>query len=99
MYESRKEKYKRNARSMYASSNEYPFDCRQKEIMSLVSSLKHELDKFKDSLDKTETFVSTVQVDMDDTRNRMKTYIKDIPKSHYSAVSNAKVNGGPFSAY
>lgn len=87
IHESRKEKYNRNTRSMYASNKEYPFDCRQREIMSLVSNLKNELHKFKDSLEKTEDLVTNVQVDMDDTRNRMETYIKDIPESHYSTVS------------
>lgn len=86
-HEIRKEKYNRNTRSMYSSSSEYPFDCRQKEIMGLVNSLQNELNKFKQSLEKTEHFVNHVQLDMDDTRFRMETYIKDIPESHYSSVS------------
>ncbi|KAI9249616.1 hypothetical protein EDC94DRAFT_326485 [Helicostylum pulchrum] len=85
----RREAYDRNAQSMYAGNTEHksrdPFDQRQKEIISLVVSLKKELYKFKSSLEKSEDLVNDVQIDMDDTRNRMETYIKDIPESHYSA--------------
>ncbi|KAG2208336.1 hypothetical protein INT47_006192 [Mucor saturninus] len=91
-YEIRKEKYSRNARSMYSSSSEYPFDCRQKEIMSLVNSLQNELNRFKQSLEKTEHFVNHVQLDMDDTRLRMETYIKDIPETHYSSLKKLEVD-------
>ncbi|KAI8059835.1 hypothetical protein BDF21DRAFT_324793, partial [Thamnidium elegans] len=66
-----------NAQSMYASNTEYksrdPFDQRQKEIVSLVNSLKKELHKFKSSLVKSEDLVNDVQIDMNDTRNRMET--------------------------
>lgn len=90
--ETTRDLYKRNTRSMYGNNTEYEpkdsFDQRQKEISILVTSLKKDLDKFKDSLEKSEDLVHDVQVDMDDTRNRMETYIKDIPESHYSAVSN-----------
>lgn len=64
-----------------------PFTYRQEEISCLIKSLKSELIEFKSSLQNTEDLVNDVQVDMDDFRNRMETYIKDIPESHYSAVS------------
>ena len=86
-----RELYQRNTQSMYGTDIKEntgdPFDLRQREINALVSSLRKDLDKFKCSLEKTEDLVRDVQVDMDDTRNRMETYIKDIPESHYSAVS------------
>jgi hypothetical protein len=92
--EAHKENYNRHAQSMYISNTQVktrdPFETRQKEIASLVTGLKAELYQFKDSLNKTEELVNDVQVDMDDTRNRMETYIKDIPESHYSAVSSNK---------
>lgn len=65
-----------------------PFTDRQKEIERLIKRLNAELVNFKSSLHVTETLVSDVQLDMDDFRNRMETYIKDIPESHYSAVRN-----------
>lgn len=64
-----------------------PFTYRQEEISCLIKSLESELVEFKSSLQNTEDLVNDVQVDMDDFRNRMETYIKDIPESHYSAVS------------
>lgn len=82
--------YHRNAHSMYGGNGEFisrdPFELRQREINALVKGLGKDLDRFKESLVRTEDLVRDVQVDMDDTRNRMETYIKDIPESHYSAV-------------
>ncbi|CAO3653245.1 unnamed protein product [Mucor hiemalis] len=87
-----RELYHRNAHSMYGGNGEFisrdPFDLRQREINALVRCLGKDLDRFKESLVKTEDLVRDVQVDMDDTRNRMETYIKDIPESHYSAVKS-----------
>lgn len=81
----------RHAQSMYidhtAVKTRDPFSYRQEEISCLIKSLKSELVEFKSSLHNTEDLVNDVQVDMDDFRNRMETYIKDIPESHYSAVS------------
>lgn len=88
--------YHRNAHSMYGGNGEFisrdPFDLRQREINALVKGLGKDLDRFKESLVKTEDLVRDVQVDMDDTRNRMETYIKDIPESHYSALKKLEVD-------
>lgn len=84
------ENYRRHAQSMIYPSfkkTKDPFSYRQEEIERLVKSLKSELAELTTSLENTEDLVSDVQVDMDDFRNRMETYIKDIPESHYSAVS------------
>jgi peptidoglycan hydrolase CwlO-like protein len=82
--------YERHTRSMYVEGNptktKDPFMQRQEEIETLMKSLKSELKEFKSSLQNTEELVTDVQLDMDDFRNRMETYIKDIPESHYSAV-------------
>lgn len=77
--------------SMFIDKNKIrsrdPFDERKNQVSTVISSLKQDLHGFQDNLKLTEEFVHDVQLDMDDTRNRMETYIKDIPESHYSAVS------------
>ena len=76
--------------SMYENNHDYAedtFDNRVKSTAFLINSLAEELKEFKQSLDQTELLIQDVQLDMDDFRNRMEVYIKDIPESHYSAVS------------
>jgi hypothetical protein len=76
---------------MYINNQESftsPFEERQDEVRCLIKMLQGELYEFKTSLIKTEELVSDVQKDMNDFRTRMETYIRDIPESHYSAVSS-----------
>ncbi|GAN06725.1 hypothetical protein MAM1_0134c06213 [Mucor ambiguus] len=93
---SHRSSYNRHAQSMYIDHTEVktsdPFTFRQEEISCLIRSLKSELVEFKSSLQNTEDLVNDVQVDMDDFRNRMETYIKDIPESHYSALKKLEVD-------
>jgi hypothetical protein len=79
----------RNVRSMYIpdSSLYDPFEYKKYELSHLIGDLRQELEGFQSCLEDTEKLVNSVQLDIDDTRNRMETYIKDIPQSHYSAVS------------
>ncbi|EPB82556.1 hypothetical protein HMPREF1544_10718 [Mucor circinelloides 1006PhL] len=93
---SHRSSYNRHAQSMYIDHTEVktsdPFTYRQEEISCLIKSLESELVEFKSSLQNTEDLVNDVQVDMDDFRNRMETYIKDIPESHYSALKKLEVD-------
>lgn len=73
-------------RSPLVKRTKDPFLIRQEEIERMIKVLNTELVEFKSSLQSTEELVSDVQLDMDDFRNRMETYMKDIPQSHYSAV-------------
>jgi hypothetical protein len=89
---SRKE---RNVHSMYMNNEDSikasrsPFEEREDEVRCLIKILQGELHEFKTALINTEGLVNDVQKDMDDFRTRMETYIRDIPESHYSAVSDA----------
>ncbi|KAK4517136.1 uncharacterized protein ATC70_000466 [Mucor velutinosus] len=93
---SHRSSFNRHAQSMYIEHTEVktsdPFTYRQEEISCLIKSLEAELVEFKSSLQNTEDLVNDVQVDMDDFRNRMETYIKDIPESHYSALKKLEVD-------
>ncbi|KAI8885080.1 hypothetical protein K501DRAFT_74099 [Backusella circina FSU 941] len=84
----------RNARSMYIpdSSLHDPFEYKKNELNHLINGLRHELKGFQSCLEDTEKLVNSVQLDIDDTRNRMETYIKDIPQSHYSALKTLEVD-------
>ncbi|PHZ08918.1 uncharacterized protein RHIMIDRAFT_67729 [Rhizopus microsporus ATCC 52813] len=62
------------------------FENRHDEILIMLQTLKHELQSFKGSLKETKRLIQRIQHEMDDTRNIMEIYIKDIPESHYSAV-------------
>lgn len=55
-------------------------------IDSLLDRMREEMKGFQNCLDDTEKVAHAVQNDMDDTRNRMGTYIKDIPQDFYSEV-------------
>lgn len=81
---------KRHIQSIYEDATPLlydPFEERQDQVRCLVKVLQGELYEFKTSIMSTEKLVSDVQQDMDDFRTRMETYIRDIPESHYSAVS------------
>ncbi|KAI7899150.1 uncharacterized protein BX663DRAFT_518705 [Cokeromyces recurvatus] len=69
-----------------------PFDDRLDEIRQVIRSLEGDLDEFKVSLKNTEDLVNDVQLEMDDFKNRMEFYIKDIPESHYSALKKLEVD-------
>ncbi|KAI8077935.1 uncharacterized protein B0P05DRAFT_118018 [Gilbertella persicaria] len=89
-------KYASHRHSMYDESSLFkqqdPFDNKIKDVTFLVKSLGEELSEFKCCLDSTEELVHDVQVDVDDFRNRMETYIKDIPESHYSALKQLEID-------
>lgn len=65
------------------------FENRHDEILIMLQTLKHELQSFKGSLKETKRLIQRIQHEMDDTRNSMEVYIKDIPESHYSAVRHS----------
>lgn len=44
---------------------------------------------FKRALLETEKLIRDIQNDIGDTRQRMALYLKDIPETHYSAVSDS----------
>lgn len=69
----------------YRSFN--PFDYRQEEVRIGVCTLQNEIGDFKRALSETEKLIRDIQNDIDDTRQRMALYLKDIPETHYSAVS------------
>ncbi|KAI8145304.1 hypothetical protein BJV82DRAFT_33762 [Fennellomyces sp. T-0311] len=64
-----------------------PFDYRQEEVRLGVCALENEMGDFKRDLQITEELIRDIQIDINDTRLRMSSYIKDIPETHYSAVS------------
>ncbi|KAG0183576.1 hypothetical protein DFQ29_000068 [Apophysomyces sp. BC1021] len=74
----------------YRSVN--PFDYRQEEVRLGVEALRNEMLEFKRALCSTEELVRDVQIDVNDTRNRMEVYIKDIPESQYSALKKLEVD-------
>jgi hypothetical protein len=70
----------------YSKYNLQSLDKTAEPIDSLIDSMREEMKGFQNCLDDTEKTVHAVQNDMDDTRNRMGTYIKDIPQNFYSEV-------------
>ncbi|CEG83941.1 hypothetical protein RMATCC62417_17804 [Rhizopus microsporus] len=68
------------------------FENRHDEILIMLQTLKHELQSFKGSLKETKRLIQRIQHEMDDTRNIMEVYIKDIPESHYSALKKLEVD-------
>ncbi|KAI8377933.1 uncharacterized protein BYT42DRAFT_362258 [Radiomyces spectabilis] len=69
-----------------------PFDYRQEGVRLSVEALQTEMTELKQALTETEVVVRDVQFDMATTRNRMETYIKDIPETHYSALKKLEVD-------
>lgn len=71
----------------YRSFN--PFDYRQEELRIGICTLQNEIVDFKRALLETEKLIRDIQNDIGDTRQRMALYLKDIPETHYSAVSDS----------
>ncbi|KAG2220995.1 hypothetical protein INT45_004614 [Circinella minor] len=69
-----------------------PFDYRQEEVRLGVSALENEMSEFKNELKVTEELIRNIQIDINDTRQRMSSYIKDIPEAHYSALKKLEVD-------
>jgi hypothetical protein len=69
----------------YQEYNAYEY--RQDQLKDAVSDLRRGIDEFKRSLLETEELVHGVQIDMNDTKAKMDTYLKDVPETHYSEVS------------
>ncbi|KAI8879592.1 hypothetical protein K501DRAFT_226281 [Backusella circina FSU 941] len=66
----------------------------EKEIVpidSIINRMREEIMGFQNCLDDTEKTVRSVQIDIDDTQNRMGTYIKDIPQDFYSELKRLEV--------
>lgn len=74
----------------YFEKTNDPFYERKEDIERRIKSLNAELKGFISSIENTEDLVNDVRMDMDDFQNRMKTYMQDIPPSHYSTVSNKR---------
>ncbi|KAI9321461.1 hypothetical protein BX666DRAFT_982921 [Dichotomocladium elegans] len=70
----------------YRSVN--PFDYRQEEVLLGVQALENEMTEFRQALYETEDLIRNIQNDISDTRQKMTSYIKDMPDTHYSAVSS-----------
>jgi hypothetical protein len=72
----------------YVPYQEYnAYEYRQDQLKDAVSDLRRGIDEFKRSLLETEELVHGVQIDMNDTKAKMDTYLKDVPETHYSEVS------------
>lgn len=69
----------------YKEYNAYEY--RQEQLNDAVIDLQRGIDEFKRSLQDTERIVRAVQIDMNDTKVKMDTYLKDVPETHYSEVS------------
>ncbi|KAI9492570.1 hypothetical protein BDB00DRAFT_827986 [Zychaea mexicana] len=74
----------------YGSVN--PFDYRQEEVRLGVCALESEMTDFKRELQGTQDLIRDIQIDINDTRQRMSLYIKDIPETHYSALKKLEVD-------
>ncbi|ORZ11248.1 hypothetical protein BCR42DRAFT_494264 [Absidia repens] len=74
----------------YQQYNAYEY--RQDQLKDAVSDLRRGIDEFKRSLTDTEDLVHLVQIDMNDTKAKMDTYLKDVPETHYSELKRLEVS-------
>ncbi|KAI9247639.1 hypothetical protein BY458DRAFT_536732 [Sporodiniella umbellata] len=68
-----------------SEDDEDPFEKKHKEMSEVMKMFRKEIFGLQNSLKETEKLVQNIQSEMSDTKNKMETYIKDIPESHYSA--------------
>lgn len=76
--------------SVMKPTKEHPedlFERKHEEMCEIMKIFRKEIRGLQNSLKETEELVQNIQLEMGDTRDKMETYIKDIPESHYSAVS------------
>lgn len=78
--------YKYTHSELVSGEEKDSFDMKHEEMITMMSLFKKELQGLQSSLKETKGLVYNIQSEMDDTRSKMETYIKDIPESHYSAV-------------
>ncbi|KAI8339212.1 hypothetical protein BC941DRAFT_469394 [Chlamydoabsidia padenii] len=74
----------------YQSYNAYEY--RQDQLKDAVSDLQRGIDELRRSLEDTEATVHGVQIDMNDTKAKMDTYLKDVPETHYSELKRLEVS-------
>ncbi|CAO3644706.1 unnamed protein product [Cunninghamella blakesleeana] len=74
----------------YREYNAYEY--RQEQLNDAVVDLQRGVDEFKRSLQDTERIVRAVQIDMNDTKVKMDTYLKDVPETHYSELKRLEVS-------
>ncbi|CAO3624604.1 unnamed protein product [Cunninghamella echinulata] len=74
----------------YKEYNAYEY--RQEQLNDAVLDLQRGIDEFKRSLQDTERMVRAVQIDMNDTKVKMDTYLKDVPETHYSELKRLEVS-------
>jgi hypothetical protein len=80
----------------YVPFKEYnAYEYRQDQLKDALSDLQRGMGKLRRSLEDTETMVHGVQIDMNDTKAKMDTYLKDVPETHYSEVRTRQNKGVP----
>ncbi|SAM01261.1 hypothetical protein [Absidia glauca] len=71
----------------YVPFKEYnAYEYRQDQLKDALDDLQRGMGKLRLSLEDTETMVHGVQIDMNDTKAKMDTYLKDVPETHYSEL-------------
>ncbi|KAG1466982.1 hypothetical protein G6F56_004590 [Rhizopus delemar] len=81
--------------SVMKPTKEHPedlFERKHEEMCEIMKIFRKEIRGLQNSLKETEELVQNIQLEMGDTRDKMETYIKDIPESHYSALKKLEVD-------
>ncbi|KAI8076899.1 uncharacterized protein BX664DRAFT_344205 [Halteromyces radiatus] len=77
----------------YVPYQEYnAYEYRQDQLKVAVADLRRGMDDIKRSLESTEGMIRGVQIDMNDTKAKMDTYLKDVPETHYSELKRLEVS-------
>lgn len=62
------------------------YEYRQDQLKDAVSDLQRGMGELRRSMEETEAMVHGVQINMNDTKGKMDTYLKDVPENYYSEV-------------